>query len=277
MEISKELLKEKAEIIGNYVEDLIKSNKFTNKQIADILKCNENTISQKNHNKNGKYYNLKDLEKLAELFNCSIAKLTFTEFYNIDENNIFYEKDYLYKINYLHSIGLHFQPAFFWVGTDKQFKKAQKIIAPYLSPVAKKRYKLFKNNIEKNIYMDEIDYISINLLLTDNPLKDFNNISLNNVKTTFKDNIYTLSRQFLYKYFSNSNEIDEIEKDYKKLFEMGYIEIKFILFENDKKQEYYKLFTYDDLLKIFDISEKIIKSSILALIDNPINKYDYDF
>ena len=266
MNISKEYLKENGAIIGEYIKDLIKQNQYTNKQIADILGVNENIVSRKNKNKNGAYYNMDDLNKLSKLFNCSIAKLTFQEFENIDENPIFYQKDYLYKINYLHSIGLHFQPAFFWVGNEEQFKNAKKILIPFLSPTAKKQYNSYKNETEQFNLSDENKYNMFYLLLTDNPIKEYNNLNLEDIKTTnLKNKYFTTSLNY---------KSDITDKNYKN---MGYIEIRFMMFEENNTKSEFKTISIDDLLNIFEFIEKITKTSVKALFENSINDYKNDF
>ncbi len=258
----KEYLKENAEQIGERVLYFIKKNNLSNKQIAEILGYNENIISRKNKNKNGAYYDYDDLKNLARVFNCSIDKLCGNDLNNrnlFEENPIILKRDYVCIINYLNTIGLYFEPGYFWRGTNKQFLQAAEKIAPFLSPKAKKFYNDNKKLIDNGDFENELI-----LLLTDNPIKDFYNKNFDDIKIKSKNNIGFV----YYLNFDGRTAGDKIKA--------GYIEIRFILYNNSNnntQNEYLKTISVNDIENIFAFTDKITKTSINALLNNSVNDY----
>ena len=261
IELNDKLFKDNAGYIGKRVLDEIKKRQYTNKQIADFLYCNENTISRKNNNKGGMYYNKDDLTQLAKLFNCSIEYFCFEELDNdiLEENKELLENNYRNTINYLNSIGIHIYPGYFWRGTNKQLLNALKTLNPYFTDKAKEFYKKNKNDLDNCNFENEII-----IPLKDNPIK----------KCKYSKTLEEIQIKTRYNHgFIGFLNYDK--KPFNETIKAGQIEIRFYIYNDNSNNDYTKTISVFDLCNLFQFMDKITKTSINSLLNNSIQDY-YD-
>lgn len=263
MKISVDFIKNNSKKISERVCEEMKKHGMTNKQIAKILECNENTVGRKNKNKDGSFYNRDDLNRLSVAFGCSMEKLCIEEITLdndfVEQNKRYLKRDYTCAINYLHTIGIHLEPGIFWVGSAAAFNNVYIDLLPFLTSNSIKYYKKHKKEIDNETY-DDILLLS----LKENPvpyMTDIENLKLKKIDDTISSFApFCLDPNTPFK-----KAIQQSEKT-------GTIRLYYYVI-NENNPDKLSTISVLDINKLFEYMDTITRTSVNALLNNSINSY----
>ena len=271
-------LEKHAREVSSRVLDLMKTNKMTNKEVAFLFPCNENTIGRKNNNTDGSYYKYKDLCILAEIFHCSVNKLIYDEF--ILSRAVFVQNKNVLKYNfektlkYLNSIGINFEPGYFWVGSAPAFNRVSKKLLPLLSSNSLTYYKTHKKQIDKNTF-DGTLILSLNGTSYKN-LSRLEDVKLKNINLNCIEDISAFETDNKFKNPARLIKVNDYKKvNYDDILKYGCIQLRFFFTDDNNKTGSLQTISVDDLNKLFEFIDTMTKNSINALLKNSLSSYDF--
>lgn len=252
-------IKENAKVIGIRIKNYSKYHrKETNKDLQKILNYDLATISRKNSNSNGLFYNRQDIETLADYWNVRKEYLYCLDTYETKEDIINSSKeidklknDYLKTIYYLESIGIEINPGYYWRVSEISIYKYYEKIKHYLNNVSIKYIKERFNNFK--------DFDKDNLLLNCQKFNLSGKWLLLPLKEVPKDNIIInpITKQI----DINNNNYRFIYDDNDGI-ESGYIELRFrIIIKNHKEIKNINIQELNNLFLLMDnLNKNLIES-----------------
>lgn len=271
-------LRKNAREVSSRVLDLMKTNGMTNIEVASAFGCNKNTIGRKNNNTDGSYYKYDDLCRLAKIFRCSVDKLVYDEFilsravFEQNKNDLRYNFEKTLK--YLNSIGINFEPGYFWVGSAPAFNRVSKKLFPLLSSNSMTYYKTHKKQIENNTF-DGTLILSLNGTSYKN-LSTLEDVKLKNINLNYIDDISAFETDNKFKNPARLLKVNENKQvNYDDVLKYGCVQLRFFFTDDNNKTDSLETISVDDLNKLFEFMDTMTKNSIQALLKNSLSSYDF--